>query len=85
MFFIMFRFVAFNLLISLEFLQLLSLEYSHPAIPKFLQTKPFGMRIALILALYFFLIAVIALLLTPTYFLEIFETNKTNCKRTSGN
>ena len=34
------------------------------------------MRTDLILALYFFLIAVIALLLTPTYLLAVFELEK---------
>ena len=39
----------------------------------------------LILALYFFLIAVIALLLTPTYLLAVFELEKIVRNRTSGN
>ena len=42
------------------------------------------MRTDLILALYFFLIAVIVLFLTPTYLLAVFELEKTYRNRTSG-
>ena len=43
------------------------------------------MRTDLILALYLFLIAIIALLLTPTYLLAVFELEKIIRNRTSGN
>ena len=43
------------------------------------------MRTDLILTLYFFLIAVVALRLTPTYLLSVFELQKIIPNRASGN
>ena len=64
---------------------MLWLEYSHPVILESFQSKTFGMRTDLILALYFLLIAVITILLTATYLLAVFELEKVYRNRISGN
>ena len=82
-----FPFVTLNLLISLGILtvaliRILSTSNSR-VFP--VQIFTFGVRTDLILALYFFLVAVIVLLLTPTYLLAVFDLEKINRNRTSEN
>ena len=65
-----------NLLISLGFLAIALIRIFSSGHSSFLQYKLFGMKTDLILALYFFLVAVLALLLTHSYLLVLFELEK---------
>ena len=73
-----FPFVTLNLLISLGILTVALIRILSSSNSRVFPAKnfTFGMRTVLILALYFFLIAVIVLLLTPTYLLAVFELEK---------
>ena len=85
MIYFIFPFVTFNLFISLGFLTIALIKILSSSNSRIFQSKTFGMRTDLILALYFFSIAVIALLLTPTYLLAVFQLEKIIRNRTAGN
>ena len=82
-----FPFVTLNLLISLGILTVALIRILSTSKSRVFPVKifTFGMRADLILALYFFLIAVIVLLLTPTYLLAVFELEKICRNRTCEN
>ena len=85
--FFIFPLVTFNLLISLGFLTVFPSRIlsSSKCCVSSVNFFTFRMRTDSILAPYFFLIAIIALLLTPTYLLGVFELEKINRNRTYGN
>ena len=82
-----FPFVTLNLLISLGILTVALIRIVSSSTSRVFPAKifAFGMRSDLILALYLFLLAVIVLLLTPTYLLAVNELEKIYRNRTSEN
>ena len=76
MLFFIFRFVTFNLLISLGILTIALIRILSSNNSLIFPVQTLRMRTDLILALYFFLIAFISLLLTPTYLPAVFELKK---------